>query len=89
MVGYQGLSCRSNIQRQSGTSLRTTQVVLASAPARWAIAVSEEVALNVGTVNGITSYKNVGFERITISGVNGLLNGIQNKRLDAAVAGCC
>ena len=41
MVGYQGLSSRSSSQRQSGANGRATQTGTPSAPARWAMAVSE------------------------------------------------
>src|SRR6185312_4531827 len=41
MVGYQGLSSRSSIHRQSGAYESATQTLAPSAPARWAIAVSD------------------------------------------------
>jgi len=40
-AGYQGLSSRSSIQRQSGTRLSATQTGRPRAPARWAIDVSQ------------------------------------------------
>ena len=40
MEGYQGLSDRFSIQRQSGVAESSSHVGLPSAPARWATAVS-------------------------------------------------
>ena len=43
IVGYHGLSDRSNIQRKSGSLGISVQIGRPSAPARWAMLVSTEI----------------------------------------------
>ena len=57
MVGYQGLSGRSIIQRQSGMKGNNTHTGLAKAPAKWATEVSTEMTMSMQLTAAAVSLK--------------------------------